>query len=424
MGSHVDQDTKTSSPQLRLAPLPQGGELARFGRSDVAGIPPRLPGIRPPARAATKRLTGSFGFGLSFIACVLLPTAFAAVYYGLIASNIYVSEAKFAVRGAVERLPGVGGSGLAGVMNSLVAVNNNQDAYIVSNYIKSTPLVEKLERENGLQALYGRNDIDFLARLKDGASVEDLRHYWDRTVTTYVDNISGILTLQVQAFSAQDALTLSNAVLGASEALVNEMSARRLADTLKYASDEVTRAEQRLQAARLAIQEFRNRSGLVDPVKQTESTLMLLTQLRSERIQLENELATARRTLTDKAPSVQVLGARLKAMTDQIQGMEKLVTSQSAADRPASRALFQYEGLELERQFAEKLYLISQAALERARMNAERQQLYLVTFVKPALAEDALYPRRVANVILVFVLAGAIWSILSLIVAGVKDHFI
>ena len=52
--------------------------------------------------------------------------------------------------------------------------------------------------------------------------------------------------------------------------------------------------------------------------------LTLTTVLKTERIQLENELAAARRTLSEQAPSVQVLGARLKAMSDQIAGLERI----------------------------------------------------------------------------------------------------
>ena len=426
-------ETKTRDAEVRpieVSVEAQGGvgALTLPKGAQVQTVADRLPGRHRARRPLRERLGGDLGLLVSFILLVVVPMTFAGIYFGFIASNIYVSESKFAVRGSVEKLPG-GSAGASAAaagplanLGSLMAVNNNQDAFVVADYIRSMPLVQKLDRDRNLHSLFMRNDTDPISRLADGYSIEKLQRYWDKMVTTTVDNISGILTLKVQAFTAEDALTLSNVLLAESETLVNEISDRRLRDSVKFAKEEVAHSEERLQAARLAVEQFRNQSGLVDPVKQTEATLKLLMGLKTERLGMMNELTIARRTLNEKAPSVQVLSSRVKAMSDQIEGLERLVTSQQEGAKTASRALFQFEGFELERLFAEKLYLVSQAALERARVNAERQQLYLVTFVKPALAESALYPRRITNIILVGVCAAAIWSILCLIGAAVKDH--
>jgi capsular polysaccharide transport system permease protein len=433
MGSHVQDDTKTrSTSRLGVSGLSQGGALTQSRRSELVGASRAGGGLIEDIDASDNprrfTLSGAWGMVLSFFIIVVVPTALAGAYYGVIASNVYVSESKFAIRGSTEKLPAGGGASaagpMAGALSSLSAVNNSQDSYVVASYIKSTPMVEKLDREKDLHTIFARNDIDFISRLKSGSSIEVLRRYWETMVVPSVDNLSGILTLKVEAFSPGDALTISKAVLAASEQLVNEMSVRRLADAVKNANEEVTRSEQRLQAARLAMQAFRNSSGQIDPVKQSESTLTLLSGLRSEQLKLENELATSRRTLNDQSPTVQVLTSRLQAMTDQVKGLERMVTSQTGTDQTASRALFQYEGLEVERQFAEKLYLISEAGLERARMNASRQQLYFVTFVEPNLAEKPMYPRRLSSILVVLICAAAIWSILSLLVATVKDHFV
>jgi capsular polysaccharide transport system permease protein len=434
MESHVQDDTKLGSkPKFRFAWPTKGGALAEVRRSGLAPAGGHLPGViggyLPDARTGGRRLSlsGTFGLLLSFIFFVVVPTALAGIYYGAIASNVYLSEAKFAIRGATEKLPTGGASAagsLPGMPAGLSSMSNSQDAYVVADYIRSTPLVEKLDRDSNLHMLFARNEVDFLSRLRTGSSVEALRRYWESMVYPSVDAISGILTLRVEAYSPEDALTISRAVLAESEALVNEMSQRRLTDAVKNASDEVTRAEQRLQAARLAIQAFRNSSGQIDPVRQSEGTLNLLALLRSEQAKFENEVATSRRTLNDDSPSLQVLNARLKALTEQIKVIERTVASESAGDQTASRALFQYEGLEVERQFAERLYLISQAGLERARMNAARQQLYFVTFVEPSLAEKPAYPLRLRNVMIVLMCAASLWSILALLVATIKDHLV
>ena len=81
-----------------------------------------------------------------------------------------------------------------------------------------------------------------------------------------------------------------------------------------------------------------------------------------------------------------------------------------------------YEQLESERTFAENTYQHALQALDRSRINADRQQVYLATFVQPTLPEEALYPRRLQSFAVVSGVAFAIWVIGSFIVQSIRDH--
>jgi capsular polysaccharide transport system permease protein len=61
-------------------------------------------------------------------------------------------------------------------------------------------------------------------------------------------------------------------------------------------------------------------------------------------------------------------------------------------------------------------------ALDRSRINADRQQVYLATFVRPTLAEEALYPRRLQGLGVVFLIAIVIWAIGGVAVQSIRDH--
>jgi capsular polysaccharide transport system permease protein len=62
------------------------------------------------------------------------------------------------------------------------------------------------------------------------------------------------------------------------------------------------------------------------------------------------------------------------------------------------------------------------SALEGARNEAQRQQLYLETIAKPSLPDGPLYPRRFRGILTTFVLGLVAWGILSMLVAGVREH--
>lgn len=400
----------------RYVSAPVGAALRRR-RSEIVPTDAALPDAR---RRRAWSLTGGFGLVLSLFVGVIAPTAAVALYYGFIASDIYLTEAKFAVRGTVEKLPD---SPALQAMTQLTSLNSNQDAYIVAEYIGSLPMIEVVQKEHNLREIFARPEADFWARVDDGISAEKFRKYWNTMVRATVDNLSGIVTLEVKSFRREDGLALAKSILAESEHLVNEMSIRRNADAVRYSTNEVQRAEARVQTARLAMQDFRNQSGTLDPVKEAEATFKIASVMRAERMALENEIATSRRTLAENSPSLQVLNARLAALKDQIKSIEGMLTGTDAKDgKTASAALYKYEGLELERMFAEKVYVMSQASYERARQAADRQGIYVATFVQPALAEMALFPKRGRDVVVVFISLLGIWSVFALLAAAVKDH--
>jgi capsular polysaccharide transport system permease protein len=82
----------------------------------------------------------------------------------------------------------------------------------------------------------------------------------------------------------------------------------------------------------------------------------------------------------------------------------------------------EYERLALERDYADKHLVAAMATLAQAREEAQRKQLYLERVVQPNLPDSAIEPKRLRAVLttLVFSLIG--WALLSLLIAGVREH--
>ena len=99
--------------------------------------------------------------------------------------------------------------------------------------------------------------------------------------------------------------------------------------------------------------------------------------------------------MQDDAPSVKVLKARIRSLEGQQRVVARDLTDRDPnRDDTLSRQLGSYEQLESERRFAEAAYQHALHGLDQARANADRQQVYIASFVPPSLPEEALYPRR------------------------------
>ena len=112
------------------------------------------------ARALPARLLVATRRRLFFLMIVVLPTAAATTYYGLLASDAYVSESRFVIRSAQRPSSGGGigallqGTGLPGFQRSV------DDAYAVQDFILSRDALRQLDNALGLSALFSDPRID------------------------------------------------------------------------------------------------------------------------------------------------------------------------------------------------------------------------------------------------------------------------
>jgi len=360
---------------------------------------------------------------LSFVVMVVLPVAAASVYYLAIAADQYVAEFRLSLRTVdaprIEPLLLLGG----GMTHSNAAT----EAQIVTQYIASRAIVDELDPALDLRRMFSPPGADWLARLRLPASVEQLVHYWKSQVDPFYDTSTGTIVVRVRAFTPEDALRLAQAVIGSSEKLGNNLSGRARRDAVDQAETEVASAETRLRAALAAIRDFRDKEGMIDPGKAAEATATLSTKLRDELLKTNSELATLKAYMHDDAPSVRVLKARIRSLETQQRGLAHEMTGNSTTQAPApapalSQALGSYEPLDAERKFAEASYQHALEGLDRARDNADRQHIYIESFVPPSLPETSLYPRRWRSLGTVALIAFAIWAIGGLAVQSIRDH--
>jgi capsular polysaccharide transport system permease protein len=325
----------------------------------------------------------SFGF--------LLPAILVVGYISLVMSGQYVSEARFAVRGG-ERIVADPIESLTGLSSFTQA----QDSLIVVNYVKSQAIVEDLERTIGLREMFSRHGVDWLSRFNHMRPLEDLVKYWRWKIKTSVESPSGIITIRVSAFSPEDALKIANAVVSSSEQLINGMSSRARRDAMEEAESELARAERRLGDVREALHNLRNAQATLDPRRTAEGIDKLIGELRLERARLEEEANSATRShVNESAPQMELLRTRIQVVGDQITDLEhQLTSSTESSATPVSGKITRFDELELERQIAEKQYTLAVATFERARVNAERQKVYLMTFVAPLLPQEVAWPKR------------------------------
>lgn len=418
-----DRKSKKGNKKLKLV-TPEAAAALAEEKSKVVHIVERLEEENLQWQIQKKKTPW---FLISMLLCIALPTFIAGVYYYLIAADRYVADARFAVR--TNEQPAFDALGMLAGMPSSQSVS---DSYMVADYITSREMVRTLEQQVSLRSIYSDDRADFLTRLNPDVSLEGLVDYWNSRVDVLYDSAKTTISVQVQAFSPEDAAKIANAILDNVRELVNSISSNARSDALEFAARELARAELRVRSARKDVLDFRMEHNDLNPMLTAQASLQIAAGLETERTQLKTQLATLSSYLSDDAPSLQMLRTRMAALEreiDRIQGQvshgggsEDGSETDAAPSGAMASTIAEFQELQMTQQFAEQGYTSALTAIERARSESERKQSYLALYLPPKPTDDAAFPKRQTSVLVVFILSLVFWAIGLLGYMTIRDH--
>jgi capsular polysaccharide transport system permease protein len=415
--------------QRRMAGLQPGGPRPARQRSDLQSeeedpLRPYDGPIRPPARIARPRMR-HWGVILSFLLMVVGPVAATWWYTETRAVDRYSSTAAFSVRtenaGSAFEL-------LGGVVD--IGSSSSSDTDILYDFIQSQQMVEAINAKVDLRALWAKGDPvrDPVFAYHPPGTIEDMVDYWNRMVSIYNDTATGIMDLEVQAFTPADAKLLAELIYAESSDMINRLSDIAQEDVTRFARLELEESVERLKEAREAVTLFRNRYQIVDPQADLESQTGILRSLQSELAATLIDLDILRQTTAETDPRIQQAERRMAVIEARIAD-ERAKFGIGTAGAPASAdasafadLVGEYERLIVDLQFAEQSYAAARASFETALSESRRQSRYLAAHVQPTLAERSAYPQIEVLVLLTALFAFLTWSILTLAAYAIKDR--
>lgn len=360
-------------------------------------------------------ISGNLGY--LFFIVVGVPVAAAAFYFGLLASDVFISESRFVVRSPEK--PAASGLGL--ILKSAGFANAGDEMFAANEFLKSRDALAILNGKGQIASAYGSSDISLFDRFNplgwDG-SFEALHRYFQKKIRVEQDSSSSVTTLTVRAYSADGAYRINQQLLERTEAVVNALNERGRLDLVRYAEREVREAEAAASQAAVALAAFRNRKGVIDPERQAAAQLQMISKLQDELIGAKGQLVQLAATVPDN-PQVRLLGLRIAALTDEIDQQQENV---AGANSSLSAVAIQYQRLLLGRELADRRLTSALNSLQEAKDEARRKQAYVERIVQPNKPDEPLEPRRARGVLATLALSLISWGVLRMLLAGVREH--
>ena len=409
-------NTPPESPEEKFSEKHRNGGGNEKGKA-------KLPRSAPPGRPATMKKR-HYGLLLSALIIVLLPLATASWYLYTKAADQYASTLGFTVRSedvssAIDLLGGLGSALGSG------GGSGAQDSDILYEFMRSQQLVQNIDDKLDLRTIYTKQrDPDWLLSFDPEGTIEDLLRYWQRMVRVSYNAGSGLMEIRALAFTPADAKAIAGEIFAENSAIVNELSAIARADAMRYATEDLEQAVERLKQAREALTTFRLTNQIVDPNADIQAQMGLLTTLQTQQAEALIDFDLLADIARESDPRLEQAQRRLDVIQTRINAERQKfgVGGQGPGGVEYATTIADFERLTVDREFAEAAYAASLAARDAAVAEANRQSRYLATYIKPTLAQKSEFPQRIVIITIIGFFSFLIWAILSLVYYSLRDR--
>ena len=352
-----------------------------------------------------------------FLFLFVLPTAIASIYFAFIASDRYVSEAKYIVRMAAA---GEGG-GLSSLMQSPGLSRAVDESYAINEYLTSREIIPILERDGNLKDILSRPEGDFINRWPNAyqrTNREALFKHLKSFVNIEADPSTGINTLEVSTFRPEDSMLLAKTLLEKGEEFVNHLNIRANDDAMSFALSLREEAVERVKDVARRLTDYRYQAFILDPTKEAEAAIKALGEIAQQlnilQVQLSEQIA-----LTPNGPGIPSLREKIRSVQVEYDKLKaNLVGSKSSLASKISG----YEELMIEQELAVKGLASAAIGVEKARQDAKARRVYIQAVVQPGQADYPTRPWRLMWTVVVGMIAFCVFAIARTFRDTVLEH--
>jgi len=351
--------------------------------------------------------------GSAFIAALL-----SVLYWGLIASDRYISEAHV----IIQSTDMVSGQSLdIGSLLGSATAGNQTEQLLLRDYLLSVDMLKKLDAKLDLRSHYSDPKHDLLSRLwfKE-ATLEKFYDYFRTRVSVEFDDYAGVLVIKAQGYDSGTAHAIAAFLVSEGEQFMNSLAHGLAREQVLFLSQEIDKIRTDTMQARQALLNFQNKHGLVSPQATTENIAGTVSRMETQLTDLQTSRAAMLGYLMPNSANIVELNLQIDALEKQIVREKARLTS--PAGKTLNSTVEAYQRLEMNAQFTQDIYKTALTAMEKGRFEASRTLKKMSVLQAPTVPEYALEPRRLYNSVVFIALILIIAGIAHLLAAVIRDH--
>ncbi|MBB3142605.1 chain-length determining protein [Halomonas organivorans] len=349
-------------------------------------------------------------WALAIVAILLV-----SFYWSVWAQDRYVSRATVVLESPQIAAPEMDFSSVISLGGS-----GDSDLLLLREYLLSVDMLKQVQQQLDFRSHYSTHG-DLFARLWDAdAPIEELHDYYLKRVTVEMDEYAGVLNIEVQAYTPEFAHRMTELLLKAGEAHMNDMGQRLADEQVQFLERQLGRLSDRLDDARADLLAFQNREGLVSPTQTVESINQVVASLEGKLAELQAQRQAISSYQSSRSADMQRIQSEIDAMREQIQQQRDRLAQ--ATGESLNRISSEYQTLELKAQFAQETYSSALSALENTRLEAARKLKQVSVLQSPLMPEYSTKPDRLYNATVFALVTIFLAFILNMLLLIIRDH--
>ncbi|HVW64191.1 MAG TPA: chain-length determining protein [Nitrosospira sp.] len=352
------------------------------------------------------------------LGAAITASAIASLYWMLVASDRYVSEAHI----VIQQTDLMGGQS-TDVMSLLGGIGgiNRADQLLLRDHLLSADMLQKLDARFNLRAHYSDWNNDFLSRmLFEDTSIEKFHDYYLSRVSVELDDYSGILVIKAQAYNPEKAHGIAAMLVAEGEQFMNRMSHALAQEQVDFLEKQMEKMGERTIESRQGVLRFQNENGLLSPQGTAENIAGIINDLESKLVELRTRRAAMLGYLMPNSPDLQEIALQIAAIDKQIYKEKTRLATPSG--NALNRKVEEFQRLQLNAELAQDIYKTTLMALEKGRVEATRTLKKVSVLQAPSEPQYPLEPRRIYNSITSILIALFVAGIIHLLAAIIRDH--
>ncbi len=343
----------------------------------------------------------------------------ALLYWGLIASDRYVSEAHIIIQHTDLN------SGQTMDIGSLLGNSNTADhgdQLLLRDYLLSVDMLKKLDARLHLRAHYSDEQHDILSRLwAENEPLEWFYEYYLSRVSVEFDDYAGVLVIKAQGYDAKTAQAIASLLVEEGEYFMNAAAQSLAQEQVSFLKREAESMTERVMQARQAVITFQNKQGMVSPENTAENVSGIINHMEEQLSGLKTSRDAMLGYLMPDSSNVIELNLKIASIQKQL-AVEKARLASPTGKTTLNRTIEEFQRLQMNAEFAQDIYKTALVALEQGRIEASRTLRKVSVLQSPTEPQYPLEPRRLYNSIVSIVLILLIVGITHLFTAIIRDH--
>lgn len=339
------------------------------------------------------------------------------VYWSFVASDRYVSEARVVLaRSDLSSGQSMDFASLLGGGSG----TSRADQLQLRDHLRSIDMLKMLDAQLALRQHYSSQGDVFSRLWQADAPIETFLRHFQRRVSVELDEFAGVLVISAQAYTPEMAQAISAALLSEGERYMNGLGHALAQEQVKFLEQQVTDLSARVHKSRMALLTYQNAKGLASPQATAENLAAIVARL-------EAQLAELQTRRTGLLSFLQPGAAQLVEVNTQIQAVETQLRRERARlaapdGGTLNKTVEEYQRLQMEAEFSQKVLNTALVSLERGRVDALRTLKKVQVMQSANLPEYAVHPRRLYNAAVYALVALLLAGVLQLLLAIVRDH--